>query len=52
MVPVQDPDAGTSLHELAAMEAPAEDPVGGGEEGDREGRESLQDAGPFWGREV
>lgn len=34
LAPVQDPDAGACLQNLPSLEVPAEDPVGGGSEGD------------------
>ena len=52
VVPVPDPDPGTPLQGVPGVEAAAEDPVGGGEEGDREVEGPVEDQGPPGGREV
>jgi len=52
VVPVPDPDPGTPLQGVPGVEAVAEDPVGGGEEGDREVEGPVEDQGPPGGREV
>jgi len=44
-VPVQDTDAGARLQKLPSPEGPAEDSVGEGSEGDREGEGLIQRSG-------
>jgi len=51
-VPVLDPDRGAPLQDVPRVEGPAEDPVGGGVEGDREVEGKVEDPGPLGGREV
>jgi len=46
VVPVPDPDPGTSIQGVPGVAAAAEGSVGGGEEGDREGEEPVEDQGP------
>ena len=52
VVPAPDPDPGTPLQGVPGVEAAAEDPVGGGEEGDQEVEGLVEDQGPPGGREV
>jgi hypothetical protein len=52
VVPVCDADKGAYLQELPRVGDAAEDPVGGGVEGDWEGEEPVQDPGPPCRRSV
>jgi len=52
VVPVPNADPGPSLQRVPRVEVAAEDPVGGGEEGDWEVEGSVEGAGPSGGREV
>jgi len=52
VVPVPDADPGALIQGVPRVEAPAEDPVGSGVEGDREGEEPVEDPGPLCRREV
>jgi len=52
VVPVPDADPGPPLQGVPGVEAAAEDPVGGGEEGDREVEGQVEGAGPPGRREV
>jgi len=45
-VPAPDADTGPLVQGVPRVEAPADDPVGGGVEGDLEGEEPVEDPGP------
>ena len=49
VVPVPGADAGAPLQGVFRVEGPAEDPLGGGEEGDREGEGQVEGPGPTGG---
>jgi len=46
VVPIPDADPGAPIQGVPRVEAPAEDPVDGGAEGDWEGEEPVEDPGP------
>ena len=52
VVPVSEPDSGAPLQGVSGVEDPAEDPVGGGAEGDWEVERPVKDPGPLGRREV
>ena len=52
VVPIPDADPGPPLQGVPRVEAAAEDPVGGGEEGDWEREGLVEGARPAGGREV
>ena len=52
VVPIPDPDPGPPLQGVPQVKTAAEDPVGGGAEGDWEVEEPVEDLGPPGGREV
>jgi len=51
VVPVPDSDARAPPQGVSGVEGPAEDPVGGGTEGDGEGERPVEDPGPLGGPE-
>jgi len=52
VVPIPEPDSGAPLQGASGVEGPAEDPVGGGAEGDCEVEGRVEDPGLPGGREV
>jgi len=46
VVPVPEPGSGAPLQGVSGVEGPAEDPVGGGAEGDWEAEGTVEDLGP------
>jgi len=52
VVPIPELDSGAPIQGVTGVEGPAEDPVGGGAEGNWEGEGSVEDSRPPGGREV
>jgi len=52
VMPVPKPDSGASLQGVSGVEGPAEDPVGGGAEGNWDVGGPVEDPGPPGRREV